>query len=149
MAWFVQIMGEMVGPYSNAEFKRLADTGRVQPDSPVARDRVGPWVMAAAVKGLFDGAADTAVSSAAKVDDERTTTPTSTVSEATAKGQRYKVLTQRDRYFAGKFDPDRLEDAINAYADDGWRVCGMATTLFTSLAGKREEVLVLMERIEA
>ncbi|MBM4022514.1 MAG: DUF4177 domain-containing protein [Planctomycetes bacterium] len=105
--------------------------------------------MAAAVKGLFDGAADTAVSSAAKVDDERTTTPTSTVSEATAKGQRYKVLTQRDRYFAGKFDPDRLEDAINAYADDGWRVCGMATTLFTSLAGKREEVLVLMERIEA
>ena len=26
----------------------------------------------------------------------------------------YKVITQRDRFFAGKFDPEQLESALNA-----------------------------------
>lgn len=33
----------------------------------------------------------------------------------------YKVLTQKDRFFAGKFDPAKLEQAVNSYADEGWR----------------------------
>jgi hypothetical protein len=33
----------------------------------------------------------------------------------------YKVLTQKDRFFAGKFDPEKLEAAINSYAAVGWR----------------------------
>lgn len=27
----------------------------------------------------------------------------------------YKVLTQKDKWFSGKFDPANLEQAINAY----------------------------------
>src|SRR6185436_18156204 len=30
--------------------------------------------------------------------------------------KQYKVLTQKDKWFSGKFDPDQLEQALNAYA---------------------------------
>lgn len=33
----------------------------------------------------------------------------------------YKVITQKDRYFSGKFSPEKLEAAINSYAEQGWR----------------------------
>lgn len=61
--------------------------------------------------------------------------------------KRYKVMTQKDRFFSGRFDPERLEDAINAYADQGWHVMGIATaTIGTAIGGHRDEILVLMER---
>ena len=28
----------------------------------------------------------------------------------------YKVLTQKDKWFSGKFNPETLEQALNAYA---------------------------------
>lgn len=144
MAWFVQVMGEVVGPYSDAEFRQMAASGRVQLDTPVARGKDGPWAMATAVRGLFSPAPAPA-SDGGDGQVAARPEPSPAPAPSTA-GQRYKVITQRDRFFAGKFDPDRLEDAINAYAGDGWRVCGMATTLYMTLAGKREEVVVLMER---
>jgi hypothetical protein len=53
--------------------------------------------------------------------------------------KKYKILTQKDRFFGGKFDPMKLEAAINAYVPEGWRV--RAVTTATSLAlgrpGKR------------
>ena len=59
----------------------------------------------------------------------------------------YKVLTQKDRYFSGKFDPSKLEQAINSYAQQGWGVISMATASIShGLGGNREELLVLMER---
>ena len=29
--------------------------------------------------------------------------------------KQYKVLTQKDRFFGGKFDPEKLEATINSY----------------------------------
>lgn len=59
----------------------------------------------------------------------------------------YKVLTQKDKWFSGKFDPERLEGAINAYARQGWRVVGCATASMPSLLSyNREELIVIMER---
>lgn len=59
----------------------------------------------------------------------------------------YKVLTQKDKWFSGKFDPERLEQAINAYASQGWRVVTSATAQFPGfLSGNREEMVVIMER---
>lgn len=29
----------------------------------------------------------------------------------------YKVLTQKDKWFSGKFDPQALENALNSYAE--------------------------------
>lgn len=59
----------------------------------------------------------------------------------------YKVLTQKDRFLVGRFSPERLEQAINAYASDGWRVVGVTTVAFPGgLAGTREEMIIIMER---
>jgi len=58
----------------------------------------------------------------------------------------YKVLTQKDKWFSSKFDPETLEKAVNAYADQGGEVMTMATAEFRSTFGKREELIVLMER---
>ena len=59
----------------------------------------------------------------------------------------YKVLTQKDKWFSGKFDPSKLEEALNAYAEQGWRVVTSATAEFPGLiGGKREELVVILER---
>lgn len=58
----------------------------------------------------------------------------------------YKVLTPKDRFFGGKFDPEKLEKAINSYATEGWSVVSVATASIPSLTGNREEMIVVMER---
>jgi len=59
----------------------------------------------------------------------------------------YKVLTQKDKWFSGKFDPEKLEGAINAYERQGWRVIGCATASIPGLLNNsREEMIVIMER---
>jgi len=57
----------------------------------------------------------------------------------------YKVLTERDSRFAGKFDPDSLETALNSYAAEGWRVIEgfQASSLWKSL---KAEIVVILER---
>ncbi|WP_242335282.1 DUF4177 domain-containing protein [Anaeromyxobacter sp. SG66] len=65
----------------------------------------------------------------------------------------YKVITQRDEFFGGKFDPNRLEELINMHAVEGWRVVSIATadvsTFFGSFwsgRGARQEIIVFLER---
>ena len=58
----------------------------------------------------------------------------------------YKVLTQKDRFFGGKFDPIKLEKAVNAYAQEGWEVVSMATANIPALTMSREELIVLLKR---
>lgn len=58
----------------------------------------------------------------------------------------YKVITQKDRFFSGKFSPEKLEAAINSYAEQGWRVVSMATASIPGFGNAREELVVLMER---
>lgn len=55
----------------------------------------------------------------------------------------YKVMTQKDKAWGDRFDPQQLEDAINAYASEGWRVVTMATA---SLGGDRDEVVIIFGR---
>jgi hypothetical protein len=57
----------------------------------------------------------------------------------------YKVLTQQDRRWSGKFTPENLERTLNSYAADGWRVVSTLPvaspwTLSTS------QVMILLER---
>ena len=59
----------------------------------------------------------------------------------------YKVLTQKDKWFSGKFDPQRLEAAINAYAQQGWRVVIATTASFPGFfSSDRDELILVMER---
>lgn len=57
----------------------------------------------------------------------------------------YKVLTERDSVFAGRFDPASLERALNDYAAEGWRV--IETFLAASLwKSAKAEIMVILER---
>jgi hypothetical protein len=58
----------------------------------------------------------------------------------------YKVLTQRDKWFGGKFDPERFESALNFFAGHGWVVRSMVSGNVAGFSGNREEVVVLLER---
>jgi hypothetical protein len=58
----------------------------------------------------------------------------------------YKVLSQKDKWFSGKFDPQALERAINAYAEQGWRLVACATPEFPGFGGARQEFIGIMER---
>jgi hypothetical protein len=59
----------------------------------------------------------------------------------------YRVLTQKDRFFGGKFDPQKLESAMNSFATEGWKVKAVTTaTIPGGLGSGREELIVVLER---
>jgi len=65
----------------------------------------------------------------------------------------YKVITQRDEFFGGKFDPEKLERLVNRLAAEGWRVVSVATAdvstffgAFWAGRGARQEIVVFMEK---
>ena len=62
--------------------------------------------------------------------------------------KKYKVLTQKDKWFSGKFDPGKLEQAINAYAEQGWKVISCATADIPGFGTARQEFIVVLERDE-
>lgn len=57
----------------------------------------------------------------------------------------YKVLTQEDRRWSGKFSPENLEHTLNSYAAEGWRVVSslMVTSPWTL---STSQVMVFLER---
>jgi hypothetical protein len=181
MPWYAQSKGQLLGPYDDAQFKALANEGRVNADTQVAQSSEGPWVAAARVKGLFPVSATVQVGAVVSTADqmgsgsapagildkhvqvveqleEISHTLAQIVTRVAAGGNggsqassssaamQYKVLTQKDKWFSGKFDPEKLEGAINSYAAQGWRVSGVATASFPGFGGHREEMVVVMER---
>lgn len=58
----------------------------------------------------------------------------------------YKVVTMKDRFFSGKFDPEKLETMLNSYATEGWQLKATATASIPSLTGTREEMIFVLER---
>jgi hypothetical protein len=60
--------------------------------------------------------------------------------------KKYKILTQKDRFFGGKFDPEKLESAINSYVPEGWQVRAVTTASFPGFGSSREEMIVVLEK---
>jgi hypothetical protein len=58
----------------------------------------------------------------------------------------YMILTQKDRVFGGKFNPEMIQTALNNLASEGWRVIEAATTTFPGMLGAREELVFVLER---
>ncbi|MDR3312243.1 MAG: DUF4177 domain-containing protein [Spirochaetaceae bacterium] len=58
----------------------------------------------------------------------------------------YKVLTQKDKFWSQKFDPEMLEQALNAYAEQGWRLVSCATADIPGLGVARNEFIAVLER---
>ena len=71
---------------------------------------------------------------------------TNTAAPVSSKRYEYKVLSQKDKWFSGKFDPAVLEQAMNAYAQQGWRVIGCATAVIPGFGGPRHEFVTILER---
>ena len=73
--------------------------------------------------------------------------PGSTMPDPVPSTKEYKVLTQKDKWFSGKFDPAKLEEALNSYAEQGWVVKAATTAAITGLiGGNRDEMIIIMER---
>lgn len=61
--------------------------------------------------------------------------------------KQYFVLTMKDKWFSGKFDPQKLQEALNAYAQQGWRLVSCATAdVNAAFGGSRQEFIAVMER---
>ena len=58
----------------------------------------------------------------------------------------YKVLTQKDKWFSGKFSPEKLEAALNSYAQQGWKVVTSATADVPGFGVNRQELVIILER---
>ena len=60
----------------------------------------------------------------------------------------YKVITQNDEWFSGRFDGKLLEALINKYARSGWTVKSMVSSSREGvfLGGSKDELLILLER---
>jgi hypothetical protein len=68
-------------------------------------------------------------------------------SPAVSNSQReYKVITQKDKWFSGKFDPEKVEGVLNSYAKQGWVMKGVATASVPGFGGQRDEIVIIMER---
>ena len=59
----------------------------------------------------------------------------------------YKILTQKDKWFSGKFDPAVLEEALNSYAKQGWVVkTAFSADIPAFFCAAREEAIIVLER---
>lgn len=59
----------------------------------------------------------------------------------------YKILSQKDKWFSGKFDPVKLEQALNSYAQQGWVVKAAVTAEIPGfMSAVREECVIILER---
>jgi hypothetical protein len=67
--------------------------------------------------------------------------------ESSSSVREYKLLTPKDKYFDGKFELGRLEDALNHYGRQGWIVKAMSTPHVKGFSGAPEEwIVVVLER---
>ena len=57
----------------------------------------------------------------------------------------YKVLTQEDRRWTGKFSPENLERTLNSYAAEGWRVVS-SVPVASVWSISTSQVMILLER---
>jgi len=59
----------------------------------------------------------------------------------------YKVISQKDRFFAGKFNPALLERALNEYAQEGWRLVSAVAADIPGLGVARNELVIILEKL--
>jgi TM2 domain-containing membrane protein YozV len=53
-AWFVQVMGEQIGPLSDDQLRKMVAQRQLVPDTLVRKGASAKWVLASKVRGLFE-----------------------------------------------------------------------------------------------
>ena len=62
--------------------------------------------------------------------------------------KKYKVFPQKgDKWISSPFDPERLEQELNLYAEQGWRVVSCTAGQFF-VGASRNEIVVILEKDE-
>jgi hypothetical protein len=159
--WYFQSLGNVIGPISSTELRQRAAQGQIDANTMVAKDAPERWVRADRVTGLVGppaphtGASSAPTSPSDSAEDLSTPAPMlsgihvlpTPVRKADGKVYEYKVLTPKDKALGGKFDADRLEEALNAYAQEGWRVIAtVAGSIHGVTSSTREELVIILER---
>ncbi|MCA9108550.1 MAG: DUF4177 domain-containing protein [Planctomycetaceae bacterium] len=157
--WYFQHSGKTIGPLTGVDLLKLAADGQITAETLIKRNGTDRWVTADCITGLLGSTSSTespqepkAAASrsvqarfASEFSEAQTEVDSMPVIESTIK--EYKVLTQKDRWFSGKFDPEKLEEALNAYAEHGWVVKAATTATIPGLmSGTRDEMIIILER---
>ncbi len=75
------------------------------------------------------------------------TAPVATAPQAGARqGLEYKVIMHKDMGFTTRFDPAKLEDALNRFSAEGWGVRSAVVLNLPGHAGAHDELVVILER---
>jgi hypothetical protein len=56
----------------------------------------------------------------------------------------YKLLTPKDKYFDGKYEFGKMEEAINYYGRQGWVVKAMSAPKVKGYSGALEDIVVVL-----
>jgi hypothetical protein len=158
--WYFQSLGNVIGPISSTELRQRVAQGQIDANTMVAKDAPERWVRADRVTGLIgppgshEGSSREATAADSSAD---LSTPAPMLSgihvmpapvrKSEGKVFEYKVLTAKDKAFGGKLDAERLEEALNAYAREGWRVVAtVAGSIHGVTSATREELVIILER---
>lgn len=158
-SWYFQSLGNVVGPISSTELRQRVAQGQIDANTMVAKDVPERWVRADRITGLVPQGPHVAGSTQASSASDSATdlsTPAPMLSginipppvrKPDGKLFEYKVLTSKDKAFTGRFDAASLEEVLNVYAREGWRVVSsVAGTIHGVTSSSREELVVLLER---
>ena len=128
---------EVQGPLSLGQIRQYVESGALPKDVFVCNSQTKEWISLASLDNKPQQSAPPVTYFEAP----------SSSSSSQMKLKEYKVLSQKDKWFSGKFDPAALEKALNDYARQGWYVAGCASADFPSmLGGARQELVILLER---
>lgn len=149
-SWFFKSSDETIGPLTGKEMRKRAKQGLITQETLVTRGGSNRWRPAGRVVGLFDDESGYQQEGS----DQSTDFPDVVIEEQSSPNpsqqndqpKEYKVLTQKDKWFSGKFDPSKLEEALNAYAEQGWIVKAATTATIPGFGSNRDELVVILER---
>ena len=85
-------------------------------------------------------------SGAIKIDAASADVPTTETPRPDDGSRQYRILTQKDQGFAGKFNATKLEELLNDHARRGWELKVAVTMHVPSHGGYHDELVVILER---
>ncbi len=58
----------------------------------------------------------------------------------------YKVISAKDKLFGNRFDPQKLEKAINTLGAEGWELVEIANSDSAGMLTSRSEMIMIFKR---
>ena len=142
IAWyFCNVEGGVSGPIASEKLRQFIAKGMLDRTDLVWNDGLVEWTPAGAIKGLFKTPPPLKARDNAPDIDESYQD-----NQEELRPKEYKVLSLKDKWFSGKFDPALLEQALNAYSQQGWTLRAAVTASIAGFGGNREEMLMILER---